>query len=201
MHASPKKFNTPNRGASQNQLIRTNHSRRIQLLGDNGNGLVAQGAALVAGPEAFFSLSVPPTIPEMPRRTKRRIMNTCASTHVTPAECALTAVRPNSFVMNTYKKSRGRAGAFWRTTIYSPRSQCTRGCHVAQPLLAVRHAQRRDVSTGKSVCATKRRTSAVGHGPFCKPLNLAECALTEKGGRGVRVAEEKQDAGLKPGAT
>jgi hypothetical protein len=104
MHASPKKFNTPNRGASQNQLIRTNHSRRIQLLGDNGNGLVAQGAALVAGPEAFFSLSVPPTIPETPRRTKPCIMNTCASTHVTPAECALTVANPNSFVMNTYIK-------------------------------------------------------------------------------------------------
>jgi hypothetical protein len=111
LRTSAKKFSLPNRRTLQNQLIRTNHSRRARLVSTPVENLsatlrppclcalcvefpfpaslfiasfapetrpVAQGAAPVAGPEAFSCRIIPHDLWRMPEAAKPRIICTCA---------------------------------------------------------------------------------------------------------------------------
>jgi hypothetical protein len=111
LRTSAKKFSLPNRRTLQNQLIRTNHSRRARLVSTSVENLsatlrppclcalcvefpfpaslfiasfapetrlVAQGAAPVAGPEAFSCRIIPHDLWRMPEAAKPRIICTCA---------------------------------------------------------------------------------------------------------------------------
>lgn len=93
MRASRKKSSFPTRRTRQNPFIRTNHSRRIHLVGNNSNELVAQGAAHArprrapvqcAGPEAFSLFAL------FSGRLQAALIRLTNPFVVTPLECALT---------------------------------------------------------------------------------------------------------------
>ena len=122
MHASPKKFSTPNLRAGQNHSFRTNRTPLAR-------SFVAQ-ALLPVLPIADRS------VPE----TKPRIICTSANRARNPRRMSSSVFKDlNLLGMSTYRKNtRGGCGPsanhhLFSATAMHARPQCTRGRHVAQP--------------------------------------------------------------------